>query len=804
MPSNTDRSPISRRRVLSGGAIAIATALAGCGSGRSDPTSPSAGTETTSTPMDDADDADDSDDADDTEPNRSADQLVGPWPIDSGTPGRTGALTVPDDGIGWGPMDDPTTVWSAGGRALRESMIPAVGDDLVAVASEGSPLRVLDSMTAQERADDLLINEPGADEPWLWTADVRGWNPTVADDGVYLVEDEALVALDRSGTERWRNEADHARLFQPVVSDDLVFASGGGGLQALERDAGGERWFLDVRGEAYPPVRVDDLVMTAVDDHSNREDGSIICVDAAGGDVVWEVELARTPAGGPVVVEGEEGSVVVGSSNAGDVVAIDPTSGDRLWTVPEDRDTLDESEWVTDLVALDDGVAAIRLGGTVDCFDADGRLRWQRDVGGTVLRPTVADGGLVLGRREGGVVALNLASGSTEWEASDPRGIVAVASDDQAVYVAGDGGVLTILAAGTGREQWRLVDRPRRLPGPIVSGSAAYVTARRLTAAGFPVVGPEVGRSVWSGRTLARPVGSGIALEDGIAIAGADGTLHVEGAFDGEAAPNRPLGPDDDGDDDLHVDYPPADSRSELDLGSPIVAGAGVSGETLLVPTEAGLVGVDVSGETLDAELLREIDGTPSTPPAATSEMAYVPTEGLLHGIDLGGGTGSWTGGIGVIEAAPAASELGVALGTVEGTLRLLGRDGSDRWHEAVGAPIRSSPALVERSDAESDDAGSVVVGDDAGVLHCFDAADGAERWRVETDGAIRSDPAVADDVVYVGSRDGGLYAVDLNNGAVLWRHSIGDWVDGGPAIAYGAVFVLDGGGTLHAVVEGE
>lgn len=127
--------------------------------------------------------------------------------------------------------------------------------------------------------------------------------------------------------------------------------------------------------------------------------------------------------------------------------------------------------------------------------------------------------------------------------------------------------------------------------------------------------------------------------------------------------------------------------------------------------------------------------------------------------------------------------------GTVPGTTGPAAPD-TERWRARLDGAISASPAVA------GDD---VLIGDEAGVVHCIHSADGRERWRFETGDSVRSSAAVVDGVVYVGSDDNALYAIDLATGEERWRFDTGGNVGSSPAVSDGTVYVgrakLDGTG---------
>jgi len=115
------------------------------------------------------------------------------------------------------------------------------------------------------------------------------------------------------------------------------------------------------------------------------------------------------------------------------------------------------------------------------------------------------------------------------------------------------------------------------------------------------------------------------------------------------------------------------------------------------------------------------------------------------------------------------------------------------RWSRQLGAPINGGLSI---------DAGLLVVGDDAGVVHALDLADaGLERWTYPTGAAIHSAAILADGVAYVANVAGRLDAIDMATGTRRWPASV---ATSGPitrsiASTNGLLYVGSGGATPAA-----
>ena len=147
----------------------------------------------------------------------------------------------------------------------------------------------------------------------------------------------------------------------PLASSDHVFVPLQGSLSARRLADGGEAWLAKLELAGVPAASPDYLIVPAKE--------SLQILRAASGEVVWS---ERTPA----------------------VTAQPLVAGGQL------------------IVATGDTLTSYTL--------ADGAKRWTREVGPMDQRPAVADDQLYVPVTDGRLLALNLGTGETIWEA-DPR-----------------------------------------------------------------------------------------------------------------------------------------------------------------------------------------------------------------------------------------------------------------------------------------------------------------------------------------------------------------------------------------------
>ncbi|RDI72245.1 outer membrane protein assembly factor BamB family protein [Halopelagius longus] len=223
-------------------------------------------------------------------------------------------------------------------------------------------------------------------------------SPAVRDGRVY-VGGRRFLALDAATGERlWRTEEEMpAAQTCSATADGVVVSNGydgnGGGLFCLDAEGGSVRWEADV-ASTYDPAAVGERRCFSVD-----EEGVLSAVSMADGSVEWTRN--RTTDGEHLRYEQPvlaDGLVLVGGWNA-PLRAFDPATGETAWTAGP----ADERHYAP--VAADDGIYGVTREGTVYEVGFDGTERWRRSIARTVTcAPSLADGALYFGSRSGETV----------------------------------------------------------------------------------------------------------------------------------------------------------------------------------------------------------------------------------------------------------------------------------------------------------------------------------------------------------------------------------------------------------------
>lgn len=117
--------------------------------------------------------------------------------------------------------------------------------------------------------------------------------------------------------------------------------------------------------------------------------------------------------------------------------------------------------------------------------------------------------------------------------------------------------------------------------------------------------------------------------------------------------------------------------------------------------------------------------------------------------------------------------------------------EGKVKWVYRTGAPVRSSPAVVN---------GTVYFGSQDSNLYALDAESGNEKWIFTTRSWVDSSPSVVDGVVYFGSNDSFIYALDADNGKEIWKFDTVYPIKASPAVTEERVYIRSDDYYLYAL----
>lgn len=299
-------------------------------------------------------------------------------------------------------------------------------------------------------------------------------------------------------------------------------------------------------GYAFKPAVVGETTYVAA------ADGSVTRLDA--GDAVWKVNPAKNLSAGV----GASRQVVVVATPRGEVIALDPASGERKWSVPVGAEVLAAP-------AVSENVVVVRSSDNrlfgLDVQDGKRKWVYQRSTPPLALRSTagvlLADGNTLFAGFPGGkLVAVNLTSGAMMWEGTvaTPKGSTELerVADitslpvilGREICAAAYQGRVTCFDLGNGSQLWnRAISSDA---GLAIDPKAVYITDDNGAVHALDAAN---GASLWKqGDLYLRGVSRPVLMGDYVAVADREGDVHLlnktTGAFAGRISLDSALAAD--------------------------------------------------------------------------------------------------------------------------------------------------------------------------------------------------------------------------------------------------------------------
>ncbi|WMC09628.1 outer membrane protein assembly factor BamB [Oceanimonas pelagia] len=322
--------------------------------------------------------------------------------------------------------------------------------------------------------------------------------------------DNAFAPGTRWSDSVGKGVGDYYSQLSPVVDGDRLFAASRDGvLKAFERSSGDELWEteldeLDINRNQRSPRIAGGLTAAYGNLYFGSENGVVYAVSQSDGTLLWTREVPGEVLAAPAV---DEGKVVVHTS-AGNLVALDATTGEQQWLLRNEQPSLTLRSMATPITA----------GGAVLYGRADGRLGIALLANGQPVRDTriasprgatelermvdVAARPVILGdilftiAYNGQLTAHQLISGQQLWK-RQYQGSEDLSTDGRLLYITDSRSHLFAVDARSGSEVWSNTElENRRLTAPVVFGDHL-------------VVGDAEGYLYWLDRTS----GAIVALE---------------------------------------------------------------------------------------------------------------------------------------------------------------------------------------------------------------------------------------------------------------------------------------------------
>ena len=285
---------------------------------------------------------------------------------------------------------------------------------------------------------------------WTFRTDgpVRS-SPAVTGGTIYVGSgDGNLYALDlTSGQKKWAFEAGSAVHSSPAVTNEsLFFTTRNGALVALRTGDGTQLWKFQMGADlpnrwAYDyyqssPAVVNGSVLVG------GGDGNLYSLDAQTGKERWRFRAPARIRSSPAV----EGEIVVVGDFAGHVYGIDLSGGRQLWK-----------------------------------FDTEGASLYTQDFGfdrsAIVSSPSIHNGVVTVGGRDGFLYALSLKDGKERWRFNhEISWVLTSPAIGSGLVFAGssDGRFVHAVDHQTGKEAWRFKTRGPVWGSPAICGDVLY------------------------------------------------------------------------------------------------------------------------------------------------------------------------------------------------------------------------------------------------------------------------------------------------------------------------------------------
>jgi outer membrane protein assembly factor BamB len=254
------------------------------------------------------------------------------------------------------------------------------------------------------------------------------WPPVAADDLVFVVHRDAIVALRANdGTEAWRFALEDRLAVRPVVDDRwLVAATISGSVLAIRVGDGGVGWRSDVNARiSAPPALTPDRIYLPL------EDRRVLALQAADGAAIWERRVGGPPTG----VLALEDRVYVGATD-NFLYCLDARRGEISWRWRTGADVIGTP------VVDDDRLYFVALDNILRSLDRrGGSQKWKRAL---PLRPRgsplLAASTLIIGGLTPSVRGYAMATGAPAGDVTLPADLAA------APHLFWNGGVPVLVA----------------------------------------------------------------------------------------------------------------------------------------------------------------------------------------------------------------------------------------------------------------------------------------------------------------------------------------------------------------------
>jgi outer membrane protein assembly factor BamB len=310
-----------------------------------------------------------------------------------------------------------------------------------------------------------------------------------------------FVAIDAySGAEKWSFETDgyvQATLStldnvgiesSPTYVNGLIyFGSDDKKLYALDAESGRKKWAFTTGDKiTASPTVIDGVV------YVGSNDGYLYAIETASGSQKWrfrtdgngyfsaaKIHASATVANQTVFV-GDFGEVSYGQG--GRLYAIDVTSGKQKWvfdTQPRQAIKSSPAVWNNTVFVGTTRIGSFKSKSRLYAIDATtGKQKWVFDLeDGVDSSPTIVNGVLFIGCKDGNLYAIDAVSGTKKWTFKTERELNSSPTvDNNFVYTVSEDGYLYALDAASGAKKWDVdIGSGPITASPTVANNVVYV-----------------------------------------------------------------------------------------------------------------------------------------------------------------------------------------------------------------------------------------------------------------------------------------------------------------------------------------
>jgi outer membrane protein assembly factor BamB len=432
-----------------------------------------------------------------------APQVPGAWPSSGGSqPAGGPAAGQPAGGKATGPtLLGATTVWRrpADGRHARET-VPLAGMNrrralaaLVGAATAGlgiagwevAPHVLPGSGTGRPNAGQWSLPKvPPGKVAWHFNANAAVSSVAQAGNVVYAATNgNAIFALNATtGKQTWKRTTTSELNGQLMVAGSSVVISGDNGPYALAAAHGNQLWHKQSDGGS--PLLVTGGVAYVAFAAKSNTTGGVTALDPASGNILWTVPFGPVAdiAGKLAVASG----VVYVTTSDGEIFALSAANGAKRQRVAG------LGEFGAGTIAAVNGVVYAGLDdkkGTIVAVDtAAGNTLWRQSLGQASFPPYVATtsgiifagtvNGGAAGPQSGKLYALNARTGKQLWSVPVNGGVnEGPVAAGGVVYTGGgnlDSGILEAWQATTGKKLWSYATPDSMGSITVMPGSRVY------------------------------------------------------------------------------------------------------------------------------------------------------------------------------------------------------------------------------------------------------------------------------------------------------------------------------------------